>query len=72
AASAIHGNKSQPQRIKALADFKAGEITALVATDIASRGIDIAGIEHIINFDIPQTVEEYIRSNSHQDSDILP
>ncbi len=47
AASAIHGNKSQPQRIKALADFKAGEITALVATDIASRGLDIDQLPHV-------------------------
>lgn len=56
----IHSDRSQSERTEALAGFKAGEHRILVATDIASRGIDVPGIGHIINFDIPQTVEEYI------------
>jgi ATP-dependent RNA helicase RhlE len=60
AASAIHGNKSQPQRIKALADFKAGEITALVATDIASRGLDIDQLPHVVNYELPHVAEDYV------------
>lgn len=56
----IHSDRSQRERVKALSGFREGEHRILVATDIASRGIDIPGIEHIINFDIPQTVEEYI------------
>jgi ATP-dependent RNA helicase RhlE len=60
AASAIHGNKSQPQRIKALADFKAGEITALVATDIASRGLDIDQLPHVVNYELPHVPEDYV------------
>ena len=60
AASAIHGNKSQPQRTKALADFKAGEITALVATDIASRGLDIDQLPHVVNYELPHVAEDYV------------
>jgi ATP-dependent RNA helicase RhlE len=60
AAAAIHGNKSQPQRIKALADFKAGEITALVATDIASRGLDIDQLPHVVNYELPHVPEDYV------------
>lgn len=56
----MHSDRTQSERVKALAGFRTGEHRILVATDIASRGIDIPGIEHIINFDIPQTVEEYI------------
>ncbi len=56
----IHSDRTQQQRTKALKSFRAGQHRILVATDIASRGIDIPGIEHIINFDIPQTVDEYI------------
>lgn len=58
--TSMHSDRSQHERTAALAGFKKGEHRILVATDIASRGIDIPGIEHIINFDIPQTVEEYI------------
>lgn len=56
----IHSNRKQDERIRALEGFRAGEHRILVATDIASRGIDVRGIEHIVNFDMPGTVEEYI------------
>jgi ATP-dependent RNA helicase RhlE len=56
----IHGNRSQPQREKALADFKHGRIRILVATDIAARGIDIEALPHVINFDVPVQPEDYI------------
>ena len=59
-ASAIHGNKSQTARTNALADFKAGKVRALVATDIAARGIDVDGISHVINYDMPVEPETYI------------
>jgi len=58
--SAIHGNKSQSARQKALAMFKAGEIRVLVATDIAARGIDVDELSHVINFDLPEVPETYI------------
>ena len=58
--SAIHGNKSQANREKALAGFKSGKILALVATDIAARGIDIDGVSHVINFDLPHVPESYV------------
>lgn len=58
--TSIHSDRTQPQRTRALHGFRTGEHRILVATDIASRGLDIPGIQHIINFDIPQTVEEYI------------
>jgi ATP-dependent RNA helicase RhlE len=54
AANAIHGNKSQPQRERALAEFKAGKVKILVATDIAARGIDVSGVSHVINFEAAQ------------------
>jgi ATP-dependent RNA helicase RhlE len=57
---AIHGNKSQTARTKALADFKAGKLTALVATDIAARGIDIDQLPHVVNFDLPNVSEDYV------------
>lgn len=57
--SAIHGNKTQPQRAKALAQFKDNRIQALIATDVAARGLDIPNVTHVINFDIPQTYEDY-------------
>ena len=60
AASAIHGNKSQPQRERAIAAFKSGEVPVLVATDIAARGIDIPGVSHVINFDLPDVPEQYV------------
>ena len=59
-ASAIHGNKSQGARTKALADFKQGKCRVLVATDIAARGIDIDQLPHVVNFDLPQVAEDYI------------
>ena len=59
-AEAIHGNKSQNARERALASFKSGAIRALVATDIAARGIDVDGISHVINFDVPRDAEDYI------------
>ena len=59
-AMAIHGNKSQTARTKALADFKAGKIIVLVATDIAARGIDIDQLPHVINYDLPNVPEDYV------------
>jgi ATP-dependent RNA helicase RhlE len=59
-ASAIHGNKSQPQREKALGQFRQGKIRVLVATDIAARGIDIPGVSHVINFELPNVAEQYV------------
>ncbi|MBL4673794.1 MAG: DEAD/DEAH box helicase [Arenicella sp.] len=59
-ASAIHGNKSQGARTKALAEFKAGKVRVLVATDIAARGIDIDQLPHVVNFDLPQVAEDYV------------
>jgi len=60
AAAAIHGNKSQPQRIKALSDFKQGQVKVLVATDIASRGLDIDQLPHVVNYELPQVPEDYV------------
>jgi ATP-dependent RNA helicase RhlE len=60
AATAMHADKTQPQRTKALADFKDGKIRVLVATDIAQRGLDINGISHVINYDVPQQPEDYV------------
>ena len=59
-AMAIHGNKSQTARTKALADFKAGKLQVLVATDIAARGIDIDQLPHVVNFDLPNVPEDYV------------
>ena len=59
-ASAIHGNKSQPQRERAIAAFKAGDVPVLIATDIAARGIDIPGVSHVVNFDLPDVPEQYV------------
>jgi len=60
AAQAIHGNKSQPQRERALAAFRAGRVSTLIATDIAARGIDVDGISHVINYDLPNIPESYV------------
>jgi ATP-dependent RNA helicase RhlE len=57
---AIHGNKSQPQRIKALEDFKKGAVRVLVATDIAARGLDIDQLPHVVNYELPHVAEDYI------------
>ncbi|MBI9101773.1 MAG: DEAD/DEAH box helicase [Spirochaetales bacterium] len=58
--SDIHGNKSQNARTKALKEFKEGQLQALVATDIAARGLDIAKLTHVVNFDLPNAAEDYI------------
>ncbi|MFM2045491.1 MAG: hypothetical protein RLY86_4067 [Pseudomonadota bacterium] len=60
AADAIHGNKSQSARERALDGFRAGTVRALVATDIAARGIDVDGVSHVINFDLPDVPEAYV------------
>ena len=59
-ACAIHGNKSQNARTKALADFKAGKVRVLVATDIAARGIDIDQLPHVVNYELPNVSEDYV------------
>lgn len=59
-ARAIHGNKTQPQRMKALEAFKRGDCNVLIATDIAARGIDIQGISHVINYELPNVPEQYV------------
>ena len=59
-ANAIHGNKSQNHRERVLAAFRSGEIRTLVATDIAARGIDVDGISHVVNFDLPNVPETYV------------
>ena len=59
-AVAMHGDKSQAQRERALAGFEAGRIDTLVATDVAARGIDVADITHVINYDAPAAREDYV------------
>ena len=59
-AVAMHGDKSQSQREKALARFESGHVNTLVATDVAARGIDVSGITHVINYDMPATREDYV------------
>jgi len=56
----LHSNRSQNQRLRALADFKSGAVRVLVATDIAARGIDVDGISHVVNFDFPMHAEDYV------------
>lgn len=60
AAGSIHGNKSQNQRDRAIRDLRAGEIKVLVATDVAARGIDIPGVSHVYNFELPEVAEAYV------------
>ncbi|MET0631764.1 MAG: DEAD/DEAH box helicase [Xanthobacteraceae bacterium] len=60
AAEAIHGNKSQGQRERVLAAFRAGRVRTLIATDIAARGIDVEGISHVVNYDLPNIPESYV------------
>jgi ATP-dependent RNA helicase RhlE len=60
AAQRLHSNRSQAQRREALDGFRSGRYRILIATDIAARGIDVAGIHRVINFDLPQTVEDYV------------
>ena len=59
-AAAIHGNKSQGQRVRALEDFKAGRAAVLVATEIAARGLDIDGLPHVVNFELPMVAQDYV------------
>ncbi len=59
-AAAIHGNKSQTARTRALSDFKKGKVQILVATDIAARGLDIEKLPHVVNFDLPNVAEDYV------------
>jgi superfamily II DNA/RNA helicase len=59
-AEAIHGNKSQNQRERVLADFRNGKLRILVATDIAARGIDVDGVSHVVNYDLPNIPESYV------------
>ncbi len=60
AANAIHGNKSQPQRERALGEFRSGKVKLMVATDIAARGIDVSGVSHVFNFELPNVPEQYV------------
>jgi ATP-dependent RNA helicase RhlE len=60
AAAAIHGNKSQGQRVRALDDFKAGRVDILVATEVASRGLDIEALPHVVNFELPMVASDYV------------
>jgi ATP-dependent RNA helicase RhlE len=59
-ATAMHGDKTQKERTRALDDFKDGTVRVLVATDVAQRGLDVSGITHVINFDVPQEPEDYV------------
>jgi superfamily II DNA/RNA helicase len=59
-AEAIHGNKSQNQRERVLADFRTGKLRILIATDIAARGIDVDGVSHVVNYDLPNIPESYV------------
>jgi ATP-dependent RNA helicase RhlE len=59
-AAAIHGNKSQGARVRALADFKANRVTALVATEVAARGLDIKELPHVVNYELPTVPEDYV------------
>jgi ATP-dependent RNA helicase RhlE len=59
-ATAMHADKTQAQRTRALQEFKDGKIAVLVATDIAQRGLDISGITHVVNYDVPQQAEDYV------------
>ncbi len=59
-ANAIHGNKSQPQRQRALDEFRKGKTKILIATDVAARGIDIPGVSHVINYELPNVPEQYV------------
>ena len=57
---AIHGNKSQGQRQRALTSFKRNEVNILLATDVASRGIDVEDVSHVINYDAPESYDDYV------------
>ena len=57
--TAIHGDRSQAERERALHDFKSGKARVLVATDVAARGLDVSGVMHVINYDLPGNIEDY-------------
>ena len=59
-ATSIHGDRLQREREMALADFKSGRMSILVATNVAARGLDIRGVEHVVNFDLPESIDEYV------------
>ena len=59
-ATAMHADKSQGERTRALEDFKSGKVRVLIATDIAQRGLDVSGISHVVNYDVPQQAEDYV------------
>ena len=59
-AESIHGDKTQADRMKALEAFKSGELEVLVATDVAARGLDVAGVPCVINYDLPHSAEDYV------------
>ena len=59
-AAAIHGNKSQGARVRALSDFKEDRVTALVATEVAARGLDIKELPHVVNYELPNVPEDYV------------
>ncbi|MEO5736757.1 MAG: DEAD/DEAH box helicase, partial [Variovorax sp.] len=71
-AMALHGNKSQSARTQALAGFKSGDIRALVATDIAARGIDIDELPHVVNYEIPNVSEDYVHRIGRVNAAVLP
>jgi ATP-dependent RNA helicase RhlE len=56
----LHSDRSQRERVEALEGFKSGKTEVLVATDIAARGLDIAGVSHVINYDVPENAEDYV------------
>jgi len=58
--AAIHGNKSQSARLRALNDFKSGKVRVLVATDVAARGLDIERLPHVVNYELPHVAEDYV------------
>jgi ATP-dependent RNA helicase RhlE len=60
ASNAIHGNKSQPQRERALGEFRSGKVKIMIATDIAARGIDVSGVSHVFNYELPNVPEQYV------------
>src|SRR5947199_9282723 len=60
AVAVLHSNRTQRERIEALEGFKSGKYEVMVATDIASRGLDVAGVSHVINYDVPEHTEDYV------------
>lgn len=70
--AAIHGNKSQGARTRALADFKSGDIRVLVATDIAARGLDIEELPHVVNYELPNVPEDYVHRIGRTGRAVLP